>query len=281
MCSSVLEVNTSVTCRLPARGPDQLSPLLSFKMCLIGFPECPRRGKERVSLLRALVFPLEGGGSWGSLISHRWTPPVAINQSQSPTGARRGSSEGLEGEGGWSWSLRASPTPSYRETQPTDKNMSSSSRPRAHWYNHPRKPFFPFSSLPLSNWFRSCLAPSGQGPSISAAVTGLCRPLTVLLYWCCAASYYCANENLAPDIIFFFTGCALSMQNILNAFIALKGLIIFNVCDRLTWNMVLWTGKLLLAEVLSVLRCCVAWICDSLLCWVERIGLIVRLFVVN
>ena len=75
---------------------------------------------------------------------------------------------------------------------------------------------------PHSNWFRSCLAPSGQGPSILAGVTGLCCSLTVLLYWCCAASYYCANENLAPDIIFFFTGCALSMQNILSAFIGLK-----------------------------------------------------------
>lgn len=84
---------------------------------------------------------------------------------------------------------------------------------------------------PRSNWFKSCLAPSGQDPSISAAVTGLCCPLTVLLNWCCAASCYCANENLAPGVIFSFTGCALSMQNILAAFMGLRTLIIFNVCD--------------------------------------------------
>lgn len=96
MCCSILWVNTTVTSPPSARGPDQLSPLLSFKTCLIGFPECPGRGERgRASLLRALLFQRREGGQ-GSLISHRWTPPVAINQSQSPTGARRGSEEGRE-----------------------------------------------------------------------------------------------------------------------------------------------------------------------------------------
>lgn len=98
-------MNAAVTLRPSARGPDQLSPLLSFKTCLIGFPKRPRRGKRgRASLLRALVFQGRGGQGVGmgmeggaSLISHHWTPPVAINQSQSPTGARRGSEEGFGG----------------------------------------------------------------------------------------------------------------------------------------------------------------------------------------
>ncbi|CAB1455786.1 unnamed protein product [Pleuronectes platessa] len=101
-----------------AGGPDQLSPLLRFKTCLIGFPERPRRGKGE--LVTSPSVPVEGGGArwggWGSLISHRWTPPVAINQSQSPAGARRGSTAGREREGGRAWSLEPRlgppPTPS-------------------------------------------------------------------------------------------------------------------------------------------------------------------------
>lgn len=128
MCCSVLWVNITVTSRPSVRGPDQLSPLLSFKTCLIGVPECLRRGKERASLLRALVFQREGGeGVQGSLISHRWTPPVAINQSQSLAGARRGSMEGGWEEGSWAWSLLwASLTPSHRKPQQTDTNTPSS-----------------------------------------------------------------------------------------------------------------------------------------------------------
>lgn len=147
-------MNAAVTLRPSARGPDQLSPLLSFKTCLIGFPKRPRRGKRgRASLLRALVFQRRGGGGGGdgggggaSLISHHWTPPVAINQTQSPTGARRGSEEGSGGrEGGRGWSRAgASPTPSHGEPQQTDTNTPSSppsspsSSPRVHTSATPR-----------------------------------------------------------------------------------------------------------------------------------------------
>lgn len=149
MCSSVLQVNTTVTSQLSARGPDQLSPLLSFKMCLIGFPECQRRGKGRELACYEPFCSRGGRGGWGSLISHRWTPPVAINQSQSLTGARRGSAEGREGEGGWAWSLPwASLTPSHREPQQTDTNTPSSppfSSPRVYTSTTPCEP----SSTPL------------------------------------------------------------------------------------------------------------------------------------
>ena len=107
MSCSVLWVNTSVTPRPSAGGPDQLSPLPRFKTCLIGFPKRPRRGKGE--LVTSPSVPVEGGGvGGGSLISHRWTPPVAINQSQSPAGARRGSTAGREREGGRARSLEPS-----------------------------------------------------------------------------------------------------------------------------------------------------------------------------
>lgn len=125
-------MNTTVTPRPSARGPDQLSLLLSFKMCLIGFPECPGREKGRELACYEHFCSRGRRGGEGSLISHRWTPPVAINQSRSPTGARRGFVEGAGGRGRLSLEHQLGlMTPSHREPPP---HMSEG----IHKYNPPR-----------------------------------------------------------------------------------------------------------------------------------------------
>lgn len=252
MSCSVPSVNTAVTLRPSARGPDQLSPLLSFKTCLIGFSKRPEGGKRRELACYETFCSGGGGGSLSPVLAgHLWWPLIraraGLEPVEDPLQGRNERGAETAAQSGPQWHPHTV-EPRRQQTTETLSSFRLPPCPPHVWGQTPVRPPSLFQ-LPHSNWFKSCLVPSGQSSSILAAVTGLCLPLTVLLYWCCAASYYCANENLAPDIIFFFTGCAPSMLNISGALIGLKALIIFNVRDRMVWNTVLWAGKQLLGVV--------------------------------